>query len=282
MSGMRRLLDGPLALAERRALEAGLKIAPSAAQKRRVWGAVDAGVAGVGADVLARATNATAKLSATTPSAGGLSAAGSSSTVSLAKLLLTWSLVGSGVGLGVKLLVPDASFPAHDGAPAPALRLPAALPTAVEASSAARPEPSVLPDERPQERSFQVRAPARPTPLPAGALNSAASRPRRQLSEAADRATQPSVNATASEQESALVNQARSELRRGLYGSCLSRLQEADRRFPRGILLQERSVLRIQVLRKVGQTGYARVLEEEFARSYPDSPHLSKLRELSR
>lgn len=81
-------------------------------------------------------------------------------------------------------------------------------------------------------------------------------------------------------EENQLLREARSAARAGNASVALSTLQRLDQRFPRGALLQERELLRVQTLEALGKHTQARARAKAFVRRYPNSPyskHLSKL-----
>ena len=81
--------------------------------------------------------------------------------------------------------------------------------------------------------------------------------------------------------ESALVTQARSELKRGDARAALATLARLKRESPRGVLHQEREVLAVQALAASGQQDAARARARAFIQSYPASPHAPLLRPLT-
>ncbi|MCC6215181.1 MAG: hypothetical protein IT376_09950 [Polyangiaceae bacterium] len=59
----------------------------------------------------------------------------------------------------------------------------------------------------------------------------------------------------------------------------LALVSEHERRFPHGALVQEREVVRIEALRRLGKAGEARDRASKFERDYPDSAHRRKVRD---
>ncbi|PKN38080.1 MAG: hypothetical protein CVU63_16030, partial [Deltaproteobacteria bacterium HGW-Deltaproteobacteria-20] len=53
----------------------------------------------------------------------------------------------------------------------------------------------------------------------------------------------------------------------------LALTREHERRFPRGVLAQEREVIAIQALAAMGEGEAARKKADGFDEKYPDSPH---------
>jgi hypothetical protein len=77
--------------------------------------------------------------------------------------------------------------------------------------------------------------------------------------------------------ESALLQTARAQLRSGALADTERTLAQLQRRFPRGVLGQERDVLRIELLRARGEHAAAERAVQSFLRSYPESPHAAQL-----
>jgi hypothetical protein len=76
--------------------------------------------------------------------------------------------------------------------------------------------------------------------------------------------------------EAELLEQARAALR-AEPARALQRANEHAARFPRGVLVQEREVLAIQALRKLGRSADADRRAEAFAKAFPGSPFQPKL-----
>jgi hypothetical protein len=77
--------------------------------------------------------------------------------------------------------------------------------------------------------------------------------------------------------ESALLTQARAELRRGDLDAAQATLARMQATFPNGVLGQEREVLAIEVLAAGGKTDAARRRARAFIEAHPESPHRTKL-----
>ncbi|MDF3068136.1 MAG: hypothetical protein K0R38_3737 [Polyangiaceae bacterium] len=77
--------------------------------------------------------------------------------------------------------------------------------------------------------------------------------------------------------ESALLMQARAELRAGNPAAAQSALEKLQTQFPQGMLSQEREVLAIEVLHARGNVDGARRRAKAFIKAYPKSPHSQKL-----
>jgi hypothetical protein len=76
--------------------------------------------------------------------------------------------------------------------------------------------------------------------------------------------------------EAGLLDQARAELERNPRRA-LALTEEHRRRFPSGTLAQEREVIAIEALSRMGQTTEARSRGTDFERRYPDSAHRQKV-----
>jgi hypothetical protein len=76
--------------------------------------------------------------------------------------------------------------------------------------------------------------------------------------------------------EAELLEQARAALK-SAPGRALQRANEHAARFPRGVLVQEREVLAIQALRKLGRNAEADRRTEAFAKAFPGSAFARKL-----
>jgi hypothetical protein len=79
-------------------------------------------------------------------------------------------------------------------------------------------------------------------------------------------------------EESQLIGAARTALRGGDTTGALQLLDRAQRRYPRGVLVQEREALLIEALAAVGRTAEARARADAFVRAYPKSPHAARVK----
>ncbi len=77
--------------------------------------------------------------------------------------------------------------------------------------------------------------------------------------------------------ESALLTQARAELRKGDVRSAQQLLNRLQAQFPKGVLGQEREVLAIEVLTARGNAAAAKRRAQAFIAAYPESPHSAQL-----
>jgi hypothetical protein len=77
--------------------------------------------------------------------------------------------------------------------------------------------------------------------------------------------------------EAELLEQARAALTSGDGARALQRVNEHARRYPRGVLVQEREVLAIKALRRLGRDAEADRRAEAFSKAYPGSAFQRKL-----
>jgi hypothetical protein len=79
-------------------------------------------------------------------------------------------------------------------------------------------------------------------------------------------------------EESRGLGDARAALRNGDTTSALEKLDALSGQFPGGVLAQEREVLAIEALARAGQHAEASARAASFLKTYPTSPHATKLR----
>ena len=122
--------------------------------------------------------------------------------------------------------------------------------------------------------------PVAPLPLAWSAANtpSAASNPA--PTTAAATPTRPR-DAWVAANETALLAAARAALTQDPQRA-LALTQEHTRRFPQGALSQEREVIAIEALSRLGQTSAARQRARAFERQYPGSAHQQKVNQVTR
>jgi len=102
-------------------------------------------------------------------------------------------------------------------------------------------------------------------------------------------ATNPASASTANDRdarssglpEAALLDAARAAVRTDARRA-LSLTQEFGRRFPHSPLMQEREVIAIEALVRLGHTTAAKARAERFSRMFPGSAHQQKLDQLTR
>jgi hypothetical protein len=120
-------------------------------------------------------------------------------------------------------------------------------------------------------------APAEPPTAPAQAAPEA---PAPALAESAPAPTAVSEALERAREEARLVKEADQALRRGDAGGALRTLEELRRRFPGGVLGQEREVLTIEALSRSGQGAQASARAEAFLARNPASPFAGRVRPL--
>ena len=164
-------------------------------------------------------------------------------------------LVGLGIaGAGLFLALRTESPPARPAATAPVGPPPAAPAATTPVTSPAvpparvEPVPASAPSSSPQAGSGEKLAPAAPRPADSLA------------------------------EEVAILSQASSELHAGRPASALKTLDQHRRRFPRGVLGQERTAARVQALCALGRMKEAQAEIARLARSSPNSPHVARAR----
>jgi hypothetical protein len=125
----------------------------------------------------------------------------------------------------------------------------------------------------PPERLVYVDRPAPPpvpsATLPVPAATSAAPAPR---PSAEPRPSAPRANGVS--EERSLLDDARQRLAAGDADLALKRVAEHERRFPNGVLLEEREALAIQALVNAGRYDEARARAEAFRKRSPNSVFL--------
>jgi hypothetical protein len=80
------------------------------------------------------------------------------------------------------------------------------------------------------------------------------------------------------EDESAMLTEARAQLRSGDARASMATLDRLRTQFPKGVLVQEREVLGIEVLAALGDSEGASRKARAFSEAHPNSPHTAKLR----
>jgi len=173
------------------------------------------------------------------------------------------ALGGAAVALGVSVYAWRASAPPAAPAPSTAIAGAGSLPPAAP--------PSVAPPA-------QAPAPTA-TPAPADAVQSEPP-----SSAAEGRATPPDAPRRARSKlprppqigEATLLERARHELGKS-PARALAMTREHEQRFPRGVLVQEREVIAIEALKRLGRTGPAAARAAEFERRYRGSVHQPRL-----
>jgi len=91
------------------------------------------------------------------------------------------------------------------------------------------------------------------------------------------RSSPPPAEDAALGAELALLRAARAALAKAAPQEALQRLAEHERRFPGGLLAEERMVLRVQALCESGAVEEARAAARRFTQERPNSPHAGSL-----
>jgi hypothetical protein len=192
-------------------------------------------------------------------------AAGSAASGVAAKLLRAILLMGVGGAVGATLQAHrDQAALALSATSLPAIRasaVPRPEPTQPPASTATPPPgvPVVDVDSLPLARAQASGAPSARLPAPSA---SASARPATSLGE-----------------EQRLLDTARTAVGRGAFSAALATLDEHEARFPKGHLLEERELLRVQALAGAGRDAEARDHAAQFEARYPGSIFLPAVRE---
>lgn len=290
MTDPKRWCDDPQALSpeERRVLLADARFGPPRNAKSAVWAGMATGL-GVGAAGNASA-NVAGAISESVAASGTAAAAGPAglglSLGSVVKLVLI------GVGIGTSVAVAGHFAPSQEAAKI-------SLPSSMTASPVA-PNPilQVAPSSDTQQRtpeSSRKRTTGESTAeevllLPTAAdRQSAPSEPEVLDNSGVDRlAPNAQLNSQAApvvvpvspdaREESQMIGKARSALRSGDAARALQLLELAERRYPQGVLNQEREALRVEALVGLGQTAEARARANAFLRAYPSSPYASRVK----
>jgi len=226
---------------ERELLGSVRQVGPPEGAKDRAWRGI-AGQIAVGAVVGA--------VSSSTAAAASKASAGSFATWALSTKVAL--VAAGGLALGGGYLALQSASPAAPGK----------APSAVV--SHARPAaPAPLPAPKTPEMSVVPEAVVAPTP-PAPTEDAASHKlePRRLDSLKA---------------ESALLTEARVELRSGNPAAAQASLDRLQAQFPKGVLTQEREVLGIEVSYARGNVEGAKRRAKAFIKAYPNSPHSAKL-----
>jgi hypothetical protein len=262
---------------ERELLASVRNVAPPKGAKDEGWAGIAAqltAAVSAGAAAHAAATSEAGAASAGAAKAGVGSAVGSSGSNMVAgafakavagKMIIVLALGGSTLGVGAYYLA-HKSPPSSSTPPAP--NAPAAVPasSAIEAAEPARVEQAV-------PAPVQQAAPA---PVSAESLPRTPGEP---ATTASTKRADPSARSADSlEAESALLTEARAELRGGDARAAMATLDKLRTQFPKGVLNQEREVLAIEVLAATGDTEGASRKARAFSDAHPNSPHTAKLR----
>lgn len=153
-----------------------------------------------------------------------------------------------------------------------ATRTPSSIPSPPEPAPAV--SPSVVPPPPPLPA---LEAPSVAPPEPQRAEPSEAEPPRAARPAKAAPRRAPARGLATAEAEAKLLERARAALA-AQPGQALALTEEHARRFTRGALREEREVVAIQALRKLGRSSAAAERAARFEQRYPGSVHLEKIR----
>lgn len=258
---------------------------PAPGDRDRVKRALLATIASGGA--VAATTAASGTAAATTAGAGAATAGGVSLGVKLAAVaFVAAAAVG---GTAVVVSTPDepvqtAQVAEHapreravePSEPAPVEAEGAPRPEPVEAPIAARPPPQTSPEGGEGDGADappRVEAPAIPETAPTPIARDP--RPARDSAEPAEPAVaEPDSNLRA---EIALLRRAQRALADGDPDAALAHLDDHARRFPEGVMVEERDAAHVVALGQAGREDACRAEAARFLRAHPGSPHRGRV-----
>lgn len=87
------------------------------------------------------------------------------------------------------------------------------------------------------------------------------------------KSARPAAKTSSLVEEDRLLRQARAFFKEGKFDAALSTLARLEARYPKGVLSQEREVLRISILKESGKNQQAEQRAESFRKQFPDSPY---------
>jgi hypothetical protein len=282
MTDPRRLLeDTALSEAERRSLDAARAIEPPPELASRVWTdlVMALGAAGAAGSVAATVGRAGAPASAASASVS----AGAGAKAAVLKALALGATVGAITTGGAVALTSHAT-------PSEPASVPAAAIVTTHSPAKAHDIPTSPVEARipgsvePQAPNTDVAMPSRTVARTGTASESApmapgAAPPSGSSIASFDGAGKLSNGAAdTARAEARLVGVAREALREGDVARALSILEDAQRSFPNGILLQEREALSISALAAAGRRTEASARAGIFLRAFPNSPHAERVR----
>lgn len=290
----RWLEDDDASSAVRDVLRAGRKMDPPSGAERAVWlalagqigaagaggGAAGAGgSAGAGSGAAGASTKAAAGASLKVASGAGVTAAGGG----VIKAVLIGAFSGILAVSGYSALEPSA--PPSPPAPTSAVE-PSPAPQKAPSDVAG---PTAAPSARPFSAPSSAPAPAAEAREPAPSVTATAASPSAAPTTEEAPASAPELGAgtpvpgspeereSRLREENALLGQARGALRGGDPGRALQILEEARKKFPGGVLGQEREAVAIEALARSGAREAASARAAAFIKAHPSSPHAARL-----
>ncbi len=232
---------------------------PSPAQREQVRRGLVAAMGGAAALSGAAAPAAASALaSGATAAPGAVAPLLAGSGILVAKVVVVVALAGAAIGGGA-LLYTSSRSPAAHRISAPSAEARASLPSA--GASPSRPQSA----PGPSMGSASSELPARPAPTIVHAPPAAAP-------------STEDVPVSTLESETLLVRAADASLRAGDPATALTLLDEHARRFPRGVLEEERAEERVLALCALGRDAEARAATASFLRDHAKSPLVAKVR----
>lgn len=282
MSDPIRLLDDPSFRGSlsngsdaRALLELGRDMAPPADAQAQGWSALQSVIGGAAAATLATPSTAAASPAGPATSAPAAPAATKTSAALGTKLGLVGLVVGAALIATTIVRTPPSTL--SETPPASSF----ALSNATEGGT-----DSGDPHALAQSRGFSSNMATTAAPIAPKEASAKDVEPAPQAS--APRASAAATTATPAEapvdrvsqlqDESAAVQEARSQLAAGNAAGALSTLTQLDVDVPRGILGQERTVLTIEALKKSGQGAAAAQRAAAFIEANPKSPYAERLK----
>ena len=206
-----------------------------------------------------RARRTAAALGLKTSVALAACAAGGAMASQTSAAALRWAAIAL-VGAGGLLLVGRALRGNHADAPPPEVSVQASEPPARVAVESAPERPSIPSAEAAPPKASVRTSPTRRSPTPP--------------------AVAPSAASGSLGDEIALLDAARRALRAGDARLALSALHRHQAEFPRGLLGQEATLLRIEALVRAGNRPAAEALARQFLARQPNSPHAKRIESL--
>lgn len=172
---------------------------------------------------------------------------------SLKMLAICGAVAVAGVGLGGYALQRDVAPPSSKSA---------AVPSVAEPARQQQPPKPVEQNEPPAPEPLEV-------PIALGSLPSPAT---------TSSGGSAKARAASIQSELELIRRAQKHLHRGEDAAALALLAEHARRFPNGVLTQERDASRVSALCQAGDVVAARALAEQFLQRSPQSPFADRVR----
>lgn len=301
MTDPNRLLTGSLDAEVQCWLKAGVDWRPAAGEQERIWQSIanEAGKAAV-AITVAQGVHDSAQVVATASQSAAAELVGAG-TAKLTLGVVALKAVGVGLGIGLGLWFGGTAVKSHIvDRPAAIATSHAPTPVPIPARSVSKPEAEsrtgggtsrpLEPDditphagsigsvrattvEAVPPAALTVTSPAVRHVAPTATTNASSTGPSMQN-------VAPPSNRDVVREESRLVSMVRIALRQGHTASAIEILSELDQHYPSGLLVEERSVLRIEAMVQNGQTGEASRQAERFLARYPSSLSVDRVRKL--